>query len=182
MPRGAALTYYGAPLGMRTSTPTRKEDVRDPIGITGWPQEKGRDGERTPMQWTSGAQAGFSTNPRTWLPVASNYKTVNVETARKDPNSLLNWWLSLIRLRKAEPALRRGSMTMLDTGNADVLSFRRAIDGAPTITVAVNMTAHDATAAIDVSGYATVSSTAPAALPSGRLRLGPYATWIGKHR
>ena len=37
------------------STPTRVEDVKDPIGITGWPKEKGRDGERTPMQWDAGA-------------------------------------------------------------------------------------------------------------------------------
>ena len=63
---------------MPTTTPTRKEDVKDPIGITGWPKEKGRDGERTPMQWTAGPQAGFSTNPNTWLPIPSNYKTINV--------------------------------------------------------------------------------------------------------
>jgi len=69
--RATALTYYGAELGMRTSTPTRKEDVKDPIGITGWPLEKGRDGERTPMQWTPGPQAGFSMNPDTWLPVGA---------------------------------------------------------------------------------------------------------------
>ena len=50
-----ALMYYGEELGMPTTTPTRKEDVKDPIGITGWPKEKGRDGERTPMQWTAGS-------------------------------------------------------------------------------------------------------------------------------
>ena len=49
--RSTALMYYGEELGMATSTPTRREDVKDPIGITGWPREKGRDGERTPMQW-----------------------------------------------------------------------------------------------------------------------------------
>jgi alpha-glucosidase len=56
--RGAAQFYYGDELGMLTTPPTRKEDVKDPIGITGWPNEKGRDGERTPMQWDASAKAG----------------------------------------------------------------------------------------------------------------------------
>ena len=67
--RATALMYYGQELGMMTSTPTRVEDVKDPIGKTGWPKEKGRDGERTPMQWDASApQAGFSTSATTWLP------------------------------------------------------------------------------------------------------------------
>jgi alpha-glucosidase len=61
--RSTALMYYGEELGMTTSTPTRIEDVKDPIGITGWPREKGRDGERTPMQWNGSAEAGFTTSP-----------------------------------------------------------------------------------------------------------------------
>ncbi len=86
------LMYYGEELGMVTSTPTRKEDVKDPIGITGWPKEKGRDGERTPMQWTPGPQAGFSTNPHTWLPIPPSYKTINVQTEQSEPNSQLAWF------------------------------------------------------------------------------------------
>ncbi len=54
--RGAALFYYGDEIGMKTTPPTRKQDVKDPIGITGWPKEKGRDGERTPMQWNASRQ------------------------------------------------------------------------------------------------------------------------------
>ncbi len=76
--RATALMYYGQELGMQTTVPTRKEDVKDPVGVTGWPKEKGRDGERTPMQWNDTANAGFSTAPTTWLPVAADYKTVNV--------------------------------------------------------------------------------------------------------
>jgi alpha-glucosidase len=66
--RGAALFYYGDEIGMKTTPPTRKQDVKDPIGITGWPKEKGRDGERTPMQWDVRPNAGFTTG-RPWLPV-----------------------------------------------------------------------------------------------------------------
>src|SRR5256885_10016305 len=63
-------------------------------------KEKGRDGERTPMQWdTSNAQAGFSTNPKTWLPVPPDHRTVNVRTESADPDSLLNWHRRLIALR-----------------------------------------------------------------------------------
>jgi len=48
--------------------PTRKEDVKDPVGLIGWPKDKGRDGERTPMQWSDAANAGFtSTSVTPWL-------------------------------------------------------------------------------------------------------------------
>lgn len=63
-PRATPQMYYGAEIGMPDTPPTRKEDVRDPWGITSWPAYKGRDGERTPMQWAPGPQAGFSTNQR----------------------------------------------------------------------------------------------------------------------
>ena len=56
--RGVALFYYGDEIGMKTTPPKRKEDVKDPIGITGWPNEKGRDGERTPMQWDAKRERG----------------------------------------------------------------------------------------------------------------------------
>jgi alpha-glucosidase len=49
-PRATAQMYYGSEIGMVTTNPTRKEDVRDPVGISEWPVNKGRDGERTPMQ------------------------------------------------------------------------------------------------------------------------------------
>jgi hypothetical protein len=44
---------------MKTTASTRKEDVRDSQGVTGWPKEKGRDGERTPMQWDASVNAGL---------------------------------------------------------------------------------------------------------------------------
>src|SRR6201996_3835195 len=104
--RATALLYQGQEIGQVTTTPTRVEDVRDPIGVTGWPKEKGRDGERTPMQWdTSNAQAGFSTNPKTWLPVPASYAAINVQSEQADPGSLLNWHRELIALRRASPAL-----------------------------------------------------------------------------
>src|ERR1700716_1704845 len=107
--RGTPIMYYGEELGMKTTPPTRKEDVKDPIGKTGWPKEKGRDGERTPMQWdASNPQAGFSSNSSTWLPVPPNYKTINVQAELADPNSILNWHKELISMRRKRDALRDG--------------------------------------------------------------------------
>ena len=157
--RATALMYYGEEIGMHTTTPTRREDVRDPIGITGWPKEKGRDGERTPMQWTPGPQAGFSTNPHTWLPIPPNYKTINVAVESKDPNSQLNWFKQLIALRRDVPALHSGNMTMLDTTNPDVLSYVRSAGSGPAVVVAMNFTAEPKTIALNLTGSGVTGTT-----------------------
>jgi alpha-glucosidase len=209
--KATALMYYGEELGMVTSTPTRVEDVKDPIGRTGWPKEKGRDGERTPMQWdATPPQAGFSTSPTTWLPVASNYKTVNVQTELADPNSLLNWHKQLIAMRREMPALRDGGMVMLDTANPSVLSYvrtppaggpavvvagtrsssRPAVGaGGPAVVVALNMTAQPQKIALNLT-EAGVQSTKVRTLltndaslqgaTSTSLTLPPFASWVGE--
>ncbi|MBE1162384.1 alpha-glucosidase [Dyella acidiphila] len=181
--RASALTYYGAPIGMTTATPTRKDDVRDPIGITGWPKEKGRDGERTPMQWTPGFQAGFSSAKTTWLPVNPNYPDVNVQTELAQPDSLLNWYRQLIALRKSEPALHDGAMQFLDNGNAKVLVFRR--QGPEPVTVAMNFSdaGQPLSAAIAPGAVSTLASTAPELAHASSLHgvsLPPYAVWVFK--
>ncbi len=150
--RATALTYYGAELGMPTTTPIRKEDVKDPIGISGWPQEKGRDGERTPMQWTPGPQAGFSANPHTWLPIPADFRTINVETEAAEPGSLLNWYKHLLALRKTNPALHNGGIAMLNRDDADVLAYvRTAPPGASPVVVAINMSAQPKTISLDLA-------------------------------
>ena len=55
-PRGAALVYYGQEIGMQNRDPRTLEEVQDVNGKRGWPNNKGRDGERTPMQWTAGQE------------------------------------------------------------------------------------------------------------------------------
>jgi alpha-glucosidase len=189
--RATALMYYGEELGMTTSTPTRVEDVRDPIGRTGWPKEKGRDGERTPMQWDpTPPQAGFSTSPTTWLPVASNYKTVNVQTELADPNSLLNWHKQLIEMRRKRDAVRDGGMVMLDGTNASVLSYvRTAPPGHHNIVVALNMTGQPQKIALDLK-EAGIQQTAVKTLMTDdsslqgvtttSMTLPPFASWVGE--
>src|SRR6201995_4400086 len=138
--RAASLFYYGDEIGMKTTPPTRKEEVKDPIGVTGWPVEKGRDGERTPMQWDATTNAGFG-NGTPWLPVPPSYPTVNVKAEDSDPHSMLAWYENLIQLKKNNPVLAHGTQVMLDNENTKVLSWMRQAPGAEPIVVSVNFTA-----------------------------------------
>jgi alpha-glucosidase len=189
--RATALMYYGEELGMTTSTPTRVEDVKDPIGRTGWPKEKGRDGERTPMQWdASSPQGGFSTSATTWLPLAANYRRINVQTELKEPDSLLNWHKKLIAMRRELPALRDGGMVMVDTTNSSVLSYvRTAPDGQHAVVVALNMTGQPQKISLDLSP-AGISSKAVRTLLTDQpslqgvtttsMTLLPFGSWVGE--
>jgi alpha-glucosidase len=143
-----AMMYYGDEIEMPTTPPASKDQVRDPIGITGWPKEKGRDGERTPMQWNSSTAAGFSTNPHTWLPVASDYKQVNVEAESNDPNSMLNWYKKLIALRRSNPALHDGDMKMVDSGNDRIVAWTRTAPDGKVVVVACSFTAQPQTVSL----------------------------------
>ena len=190
--RATAMMYYGEELGMVTTTPTRKEDVKDPIGITGWPKEKGRDGERTPMQWTPGPQAGFSTDPKTWLPIAADYTTVNVQTESKEPGSLLEWYTRLIALRRSNAALRDGDLTMLNASDPNVLSYVRTAGSGSSVVVAMNCTAQPQTVSLNLAGTSakgtsvkTLATDQPSlqnATSLNKILLPPFATWVAEVR
>ena len=122
--RGSPILYYGEEIGMQNNDPKSKEDVRDPQGKIGWPTEKGRDGERTPMQWTADVNGGFS-KAKPWLPVPPSATTHNVATESADPASILNFYKRLLYLRHHEKALLEGEYISLDENNPNVLSFLR---------------------------------------------------------
>ncbi|MGA7158627.1 MAG: alpha-amylase family glycosyl hydrolase [Acidobacteriaceae bacterium] len=184
--RSTPQLYYGDEIGMVTTTPTRKEDVKDPEGITGWPKQKGRDGERTPMQWNAGKDAGFSTAAKTWLPIPPSYITTNVKVETPAPNSLLNWYKRLITLRRTNPALINGDMTMFDPTNENILSYLRTMPSGPSVLVAMNFTAHPQTLALtNLSNkhLSTLDTDDPALAsisPSKTITLAPYATYIAE--
>ena len=188
--RGTALFYYGDELGMKTTPPTRKEDVKDPVGVTGWPKEKGRDGERTPMQWDASANAGFS-KATPWLPVPPSAATLNVKAEKDDPASLLAWYKSLIRLKKTNESFERGDNQMLDTENTQVLSWTRQAEGAARVVVSVNFTAQPQTVSLTAGGAGltgahlkTLLKTPGAADPVSldHVELGPFGVYIGEVR
>jgi alpha-glucosidase len=132
--RGTPILYYGEELGLLNNDPKRVEDVQDIIGKKGWPKEKGRDGERTPMQWDASVNAGFNTGAKPWLPVDLDYQSRNVQVQRADPNSVLNYYRTLIAERRTNPALA-GDMTMVDRSNPNVLSYVRSGGGKKVLTV-----------------------------------------------
>ena len=185
--RGTAIMYYGEELGMQNTDPTRKEDVKDPIGILGWPKEKGRDGERTPMQWTAGANAGFTTG-KPWLPVPPSAKTHNVESELKDPASLLAFYRQLLKLRKTEPAMRDGAYVALNPSDPNVLAYlRRTKDSA--ILVVLNMSAAPQQPSFDLTAQGLAGARATtlvrnaAADTTGALKtvsLQPYGVYVAK--
>jgi len=122
--RGTPIMYYGEEIGMKTTPPLRKEDVKDPVGRIGWPKEKGRDGERTPMQWDSSDNGGFS-KAAPWLPVPATAKTHNVADELKDPDSILNFYRKLLKLRRTNRALLDGSYSPINENDQYVLSYLR---------------------------------------------------------
>ncbi|MGA3158156.1 MAG: alpha-glucosidase, partial [Steroidobacteraceae bacterium] len=188
--KATAVLYQGQELGMRTASPQRKEDVRDPVGISNWPTNKGRDGERTPMQWdSSNPQAGFTTNPMPWLPVQKDYHSINVSSELAVPDSLLNWYRTLIALRRTQPALREGSVVLLDRHNPNVLSYARIDTHGKAVLVALNMSATEQTAALDLrhTGISGEKLQTLLAAPAGmrevqsvqHVELPPFGSWVG---
>ena len=85
---------------------------------------RGRDNARTPMQWTAGKNAGFTTG-KPWLPVNPNHSFINAEAALADPNSVFHYYRKLIELRKRYDVIRDGSFTLLGAGDEKVFAYTR---------------------------------------------------------
>lgn len=188
--RAVAMAYYGEEIGMVTTPPTRKEDVRDPVGLVGWPKDKGRDGERTPMQWDTSRNAGFTTGTP-WLPIPPNYMTVNVATESKQPSSLLSWYERLIKMRADNPALRDGAEIMLNPSDNHVLSWlRKGTAGGGAIVVACNFTKLPQTVSFDLrregisatSARSLLGSNAGGEVSLQKIDLPPFGVFLGEVR
>ncbi len=94
-----------------------------------------RDNARTPMQWTAGENAGFSSG-KTWLPVNENYTSINAETEESDPDSVLNWYRKLLAFRKNSDVLLQGTYREIMSDSEEVFAFVREHDGQEIITLA----------------------------------------------
>jgi alpha-glucosidase len=189
--RATPQLYYGEEIGMVTTPPAHREHVRDPIGKLGWPKEKGRDGERTPMQWDTSNNAGFTTSQTPWLPVPPSYKQRNVAVEEKDPDSLLNFYKQLIRLRRTQRALRNGMQITVNCHDPDVLSFLRKvpIDG-ESVLVVLNMSNKSKKVAFDlkpqgITGHSAKSllvypSQSATEVPLNAVSLPPFGTFVAE--
>ena len=135
--RGTPFIYQGEEIGM-SNADLKEDEVRDVetknvVSIARklhFPKkyiariirEVSRDNARTPMQWSDGVNGGFSL-VLPWIKVNPEYETYNVEKEEKDGDSILNYYKTLLSLRKKTPALVYGSFETLSTGN--VFAYRR---------------------------------------------------------
>jgi maltose alpha-D-glucosyltransferase / alpha-amylase len=111
---GSPFLYYGDEIGM---------------GDNIWLDD--RVGVRTPMQWDDSPNAGFSGAPeeKLYAPVLAtgdfDFHKVNIQHQDRDPDSLLNWTRSALKVRKQHPAFARGSLTVLPVTNPSILAYLR---------------------------------------------------------
>ncbi len=155
--RGTPTLYYGDELGM-TQPIIAPEDQLDPWGRTG--EVVGRDGCRTPMQWTPDPHAGFSPEgtASTWLPVQADHRTRNVETQLEDADSMLNLHRRLLAARKASPALSLGDYVPRAGVPEGILAWERS-SGEDRRVVVLNLATRYQFVDLDVGGVVEVCTT-----------------------
>lgn len=212
--RGTPFLYNGEEIGM---TDLLLEDIsqfRDALGI--WVYDIAihglgmspaqavalaarisRDRCRTPMQWASAPNAGFSpAGVSTWLPVNPNYAAgVNVADQQDDPESLLNFYKRMLRIRKQTPALVAGDYTPLHEDAEDYLAFLRSSPSPPlggteggneqTCLVVLNMSDRAHTLRFNLAAQTARLVFSSHARPGdaddlSRLRIAPFEVYIAE--
>jgi len=150
--RGVPCMYYGEEIGMIDARIPFKKGL-DPIAqkmknvprvffdLAG--ETPNRDELRTPMQWDTTLHAGFSVAEKTWLPVHTNYATVNVQELSKQQNSLPKTIEKLLQLRNNIPALHAGNIELIDRAllPKNVLGYLRSYDN-ETVLMLLNFGSH----------------------------------------
>ncbi len=133
-------------------------DGRDPAEVMAGVRYISRDNARTPVQWTAGANAGFTTG-EPWLAVNPNHADINAESQVGSPGSVFEFHARLCRLRHELPVLTEGSIELLDAGHPRLWWLRRCHDG-----VTVDAVANMSSSPLDLS-----AGSEP--LPEGRVVL-----------
>lgn len=111
---GSIVLYQGEELG-QTDTDLTYDELTDPQGLNFWPEDKGRDGCRTPMVWDAEApNGGFTSAERPWLPVKEAQLARAVSTQGHE-GSVLDFYKRMLKLRGNEDALRTGRTAFLPT-------------------------------------------------------------------
>ena len=190
--QGTPYIYQGEELGM-TNAPFGPQDWRDLESLNayrelcqaGTPppqalaavQRMARDNARTPMQWTAGPNAGFTTGTP-WMRVNPNYTAINAEAALADPGSVFYTYRKLIALRKANPVFAAGDFKLLCPGDTQVFAYLRR-GGGQTMLVAANLSGQDAAFAPPADFAAVPPALATQGAPTpGTLRPWEAAVYI----
>ena len=168
MLRGTPYVYQGEEIGMTNAYFDDIDDYRDvestnlyaELTAQGRPaaeihtllRARSRDNARTPMQWTAGAQAGF-TSGTPWLRVNPNHTEINAEAATRDPRSIYAHYRALIQLRKTQRVVQDGDYSPLLADHPQIFAYRRENDAA-TLLVLANFYGEVAKAPLaDTAGY-----------------------------
>lgn len=149
--RGVPFIYYGEEIGMQNILAETPEEIIDIQGKTqyalalansktktealAFANKHNRDKSRSPMQWDSSPNAGFTT-ATPWIKLHENYRETNVKAAAEDPNSLLNQYRKLISLRNSLKALQYGAYMDLSFENG-LIFYTRTFEN-QTVSVAIN--------------------------------------------
>jgi oligo-1,6-glucosidase len=142
--RGTPYYYFGDELGMFNIKFDKIDDYQDIETLNMYAKIKNegsdlgyflngqklsaRDNGRTPFQWDSSANAGFTTG-KPWLKVNPAYITVNVAAEEKDPRSVLNYFKKMVKLRKDNPVLVYGSYKLLNPDDSTIYAYTRTLGG-----------------------------------------------------
>ncbi len=142
--RGTPYVYQGEELGMTNAGFTRLDQYRDVESLNHFQilRDKGlseesvynilkihsRDNSRTPMQWTTGENGGFTTGTP-WISVNPNTSRINAASQVDDPDSIFAYYKALIRLRKEYDVFAYGDFAPVDQKHPSVLAYRREYKG-----------------------------------------------------
>jgi len=141
--RGTPFVYQGQEIGMLNIQLPRLDMYKDVMSFNAariasklmnksavlkLVQSRTRENARTPMQWSSAANAGFS-RVAPWFYVNPNYHQINVEAEEKDPNSILNFYRRLLRFRRDNPIVLYGSYNELMHENEQLYVYERHYQG-----------------------------------------------------
>ncbi|MCP4179362.1 MAG: alpha-glucosidase [bacterium] len=137
---GTPYIYQGEEIGM-TNCHFEPEEFRDVQAVNyrnaklelGIKEEnfmpdllyKTRDNSRTPIQWNSGKNGGFSKADKTWIKLNPNYKDINISESEQDKDSILHYFRKMIKLRKNNPVLTYGDYELLDRDNKKIYAYKR---------------------------------------------------------
>lgn len=149
--RGTPYIYQGEEIGMTNYTFRTLEELND-IESLNYAKEAlekgasievimdqirqvGRDNARTPMQWDTSKNAGFSISDKTWLPVNPNYKDINVESALANPESIFYTYQKLVELRKTQDWLVDADFELLETTDKVFAYIRKTKDSSYLVVV-----------------------------------------------
>ena len=166
--KGTPFIFQGEEIGMTNARFERLEQFKD-IETLGQFEEvmarggsleeflaganaNARDHARTPVQWTAGTWAGFS-SVEPWMALNPNYRDINVEADRANPDGVISWYRALIALRRTQPVAIDGTFEMLLPDHPSILAYVRT---------------HGSTRLLVLGSYSaeTLTLTAPA-VPAG---------------